>query len=85
MPKILENPKIIFGYDVSSEEIEKIIETQKISLEIMEHLASDKFFEIYNKKLNISLKEGEEIDKFLYGPAKHFLSELKIEISYLTK
>lgn len=72
-PKLLENPRIMTGCDVSSKEIEDIEDTQNLSLDILQHAASDEFFQTYNKKLGITTFEGEEIDKFIYQTAKHYI------------
>jgi len=85
LPKILENPSIISGCDVYEDEINEIEDNQIISLEVMEYLAGDEFFSIYNEDVGINEEEAEEITKFLFHSARNFFEELKEEFPYIEK
>ena len=74
-PKILKEPQIMRGCDVSEEEIELIKEKQKISLRVMEHLAGDEFFNTYYDEFGINNNEAKEVTNFLFNSAKYFLDE----------
>ena len=85
LKELLKNPRVMIGCDVSQEEIEIIETTNKLSLEVLEHLAGDRFFETYYQKINLNQKEAEEIAKFLKSSAKYFFEELKEIFPYLER
>ena len=85
LPIILENPRIITGCDISEEEIEDILENKQISLEVLQHVAGDRFFETYHEEVNLIEKEANEVARFLHMSAPHLLDEMKEELPYLKK
>ncbi len=83
LPKLIKNPKIMTGCDVSQEEIEDILLTKQLSLEILHHVAGDNFFETFNDELGLSEKEAQEISIFLHNTARDYFSDLKQELRYI--
>jgi hypothetical protein len=85
LPLLIKNPQMMMGCDISQEEIENIRETKKISLEILQHVAGDTFFETYNEELNISLEEAKKVSKFLYLTAPDYHDKLHTLMPYIKK
>lgn len=83
LPKLLENPEIMRGCDVSEEEIENIIKTKKLSLKVLGYLAGDRFFEWKYKDFGISEDEAYEIANFSNHTAKDFYEFLKSNFDFL--
>lgn len=83
LPKLIKNPKIMTGCDISQEEIEDILLTKKLSIEVLHHVAGDRFFEAFNDELGLSEKEAQEISIFLHNTAKDYFSDLKQELPYI--
>ncbi len=77
IPKIKENPEILMGHDISSEELSYIIETGRIPLDILSNVAGDIFFFMEHEKLGISEEEAKEIRNYLIFEAKKDFEELK--------
>lgn len=82
-PVLVEKPEIMIGCDISDEEIKDIKLNKKLSLEVLEHVAGDDFFETYNDEINLNEEEASKVGKFLSRSALHFKDELKKEISCL--
>ena len=85
LPIIRENPKIMTGCDVSDEEITQIVQTKQLSLEILEHLAGDSFFETYNGELQLTDEQAIEVANFLKSSAKYFIDKLKLDFPFLSE
>ena len=83
LPKLIENPVAMRGCDVSEEEISEVIKTNALSLDMLEHLAGDKFFETFNEELGISEEDASEIGAFLSKSGRRFSEELRLQIPYL--
>ena len=83
LPKLLKTPSAMRGCDVSEKEISKVTETGKLSLEMLEHLAGDCFFETFNEEFGISEEEASEIGAFLFRSGRSFSKELKERVNYL--
>jgi hypothetical protein len=82
-PKLLSNPEVMRGCDISQKEIDEIIENRKLSLQVLENVAGDMFFKTYYDKVGITLGEAKKISSFLYKTAKHCKEDLKKEFPYL--
>jgi len=82
-PILLKNPKIMRGCDASQKEIEEIINTNQLSLEVLQHVAGDEFFILYSDEINLTEDEAKEVQEFLFKSAPYFLEELKEEMPYL--
>lgn len=83
LPQLIDNPLIMEGCDVSGEEIEDIIKTKELSINVLEHLGGDTFFEVYFDEFGITEEEAEELSLFLQKTARYYLEELKREFSYI--
>jgi len=83
LPKLVKNPRTIEGFDVSNEEVNEIIKTKKISIEVLEHLAGDIFFEAYFDELNLTKEEAKETALFLQKTARYHLKELQKEFPFI--
>ena len=82
-PRLIRNPEVMRGCDISQEEIDWIIENKGLSIEILENVAGDNFFEIYYKEVGLTLKEAKEVSLFLSKIAKYHVKDLKREFPYL--
>ena len=83
LPKLIANPSILIGHDVSYEEAENIMETKSLSLELLEHPAGDNFFELYSDRFGITEEEAGEMSRFLQKTAKHYLKELQRKFPFI--
>lgn len=84
-PILLENPKVMTGCDISDEEIEKIKQNKRLSIEMLEHVAGDDFFGTYYDDVGLNEDEGIKVNKFLCRSASYFIEELKGELNCLNK
>lgn len=75
LPRLISNPKIMLGYEISQEELEVIIERSEISFDMLSEVAWDNFFELCHKDLGITWEQGDKIRRYLIGPAKLIESE----------
>ena len=82
-PILLNKPKIMTGNDISEDEIKEIIETGKLSLGVLQHVAGDDFFQVYHDELDINTEDAKKVAQFLYRSAPYFIDELKEEIPYI--
>lgn len=82
-PKLIKNPEVMRGCDISQEEIDWIIENKRLSVEVLENVAGDNFFETYYKEVGLTLKEAKEVSLFLNKIAKYHVKDLKREFPYL--
>lgn len=83
IPKIREKPEIMRGYDISTDELSYIVETRKIPLDILSHVAGDIFLFMEHDKLGISEKEAKEIRNYLIFEARRDYEELKKIFPYI--
>jgi len=80
IPKIMAEPRIMAGYDISDRELMYIIETRKLPLDVFLHVAGDyAFFFAEAENFNITLEEARRLKKYFesINPKK--------EIKYLKK
>lgn len=70
------------GCDISRREIE---DNKELSLGVLQHVAGDKFFEIFHTEIGLSRDENKEVAEFLYKSAPHFINELKEEFHFIKK
>jgi hypothetical protein len=82
LPRLVEHPEVMRGCDISQEEIDWIIENKKLSIEVLENVAGDNFFETYNKEVGLTLKEARKVSIFL-KTARRYIKDLKREFPYL--
>ena len=83
LPKLLDNPKIMAGRDISDEEIEEILYSRKLSINVLQNVAGDAFFEAHHKILNLNPKEAKEVAEFLCNSAENCINELKESFYYI--
>ncbi|HTY44270.1 MAG TPA: hypothetical protein VMC80_03435 [Patescibacteria group bacterium] len=83
LPKLIYNPSIMEGCDVSSEEIDEIIRTRELPINVLEHISGDTFFEVYFDEFEITENEAREIALFLQKTARHYLEELQKEFPFI--
>jgi len=80
IPKIMANPKIMEGYDISARELSYIIETGRLPLSVFLHVAGDyAFFFAEAKTLGITQKEAQQLKKYFES------IDPKKQIEYLKK
>ena len=65
LPKLLENPKLMFGHDTSPEEIDYVVKNSKLPISTLENLGGDHFFVLYAEKFGITEEEGKILDFYL--------------------
>jgi len=62
LPRLLKNPKLMFGHDTSSEEVDYVVENGKLPINTLENLGGDHFFVLYAEKFGITEEEGKILD-----------------------
>ena len=77
LPKLLKNPKIMFGHDTSSEEVDYVVENGKISISTLENLGGDHFFVSYAEKFGITEEEGKILDFYLENKIREEEKDIK--------
>lgn len=77
LPKLLKNPKIMFGHDISSEEVDYVVENGKISISTLENLGGDHFFVSYAEKFGITEEEGKILDFYLENKIREEEKDIK--------
>jgi len=65
IPKIMVEPTIMKGYDISNKELFYIIETKKLPLDVFLHVSGDyAFFFAEAGKLGITAKEARQLKQY---------------------
>lgn len=82
-PKLLSNPRVMQGCDISNEELNEVLKTRTLSLRVLAYVAGDTFFETYFDELGITKEEARETSKFLKKTAKYFIEDLQEVFPYL--
>lgn len=77
LPKLLENPKIMFGHDTSSEEVDYVVENGKLPISTLENLGGDHFFVSYAEKFGITEEQGKILDFYLEQKIREEEKDLK--------
>ncbi len=77
MPQLIKNPKIMEGFDLVSNEIDYILEYNKIPFEWLKEVAWDNFFECSYKKIRITYNEALQLRHFLIYDAIKEIKKLK--------
>jgi len=60
--KLLSDPDLMFGHDVSVDEIDYVKIEKKLPIKILQNLGSDHFFFFYHEKFGLTETEGEFLD-----------------------
>jgi len=80
IPKIIAEPRIMAGYDISDRELVYIIETRKLPLDVFLHVAGDyAFFFAKAESLGITIEEARRLKEYFES------MNPKKEIKYLEK
>ncbi len=77
LPKLMQNPEIMEGYDIVGEEIDYILENNKFPFEWLKEVAWDNFFECCYDEIGINYKQALRLRHYLVYEAKKELDKLK--------
>ena len=77
LPKLIENPKLMFGHDTNSEEVDYVVENGKISISTLENLGGDHFFVSYAEKFGMTEEEGKILDFYLENKIREEEKDIK--------
>ena len=83
LPRLLENPKLMFGYDTSKKEVDEIIETGKLPIEVLQNLGGDHFFLLHADKFDITKEDRRDLDFYLEHRIKKDENEIKEIFEFL--
>lgn len=83
LPKLIRNPKLMFGHDTSSEEVDYVINNGKLPIRMLENLGGDHFFVLYAEEFGMKQKEGELLDFYLEHKTHEDVEELKKMFAFL--
>jgi len=68
IPKIMAEPRIMAGYDISDRELVYIVETRKLPLDVFLHVAGDyAFFFAEAENLGITSEEARQLKEYFEG------------------
>lgn len=71
LPKLIENPQIMVGYDLTSSEADYILENKKFPFEWLKEVAWDNFFESCHDEVGIRYDDALKLRSYLvYGAVK---------------